>query len=352
MTAEVRRLPKAVFIDPPSRDFLGDRLFDVSDSRLNRDGTLLPYARLKASFDQRGIAVHTADFMFEGRVEASNSHYWSLGIADNYKNISPSSSVELKGFLIMEPPVVAPHLYAMLPELTSAFETVYTHNIIGDGYQLEGVNASRLRQLYWQQPYDDAVERYWNQTDRQNRLVAIAGNHNPGRRRPEFYSRRIEAIAALVHADGIDLFGRGWERWWNRSSAWWPYWRHALSLRKAWRGPSGDKLLTLSAYRFSLCFENMPMAGYLTEKIFDCLYAGTVPVYLGAPDIDELIPAEAFVDMRNFDSYAEMLTFVQGMSHADWEDKRRVGREFLQTKGRALYYDSLLKIFDVEGCAL
>lgn len=41
------------------------------------------------------------------------------------------------------------------------------------------------------------------------------------------------------------------------------------------------------------------MTGYMTKKLFDCLYVGTIPLHLGAPDISSLIPPEAYIDCRN-----------------------------------------------------
>jgi hypothetical protein len=48
------------------------------------------------------------------------------------------------------------------------------------------------------------------------------------------------------------------------------------------------------------------MDGYITEKIFDCLYAGTIPLYLGAPDILKYVPADVFVDCRKYSSWTDM----------------------------------------------
>lgn len=44
-------------------------------------------------------------------------------------------------------------------------------------------------------------------------------------------------------------------------------------------GPAHNKLETLSKYKVSLVIENDP--GFLSEKLFDCLFAGTIPVYVG-----------------------------------------------------------------------
>lgn len=49
------------------------------------------------------------------------------------------------------------------------------------------------------------------------------------------------------------------------------------------REPGGGRQKTklLRSYRFSLAFENSETPDYITEKFFDALMAGAVPVYLG-----------------------------------------------------------------------
>jgi hypothetical protein len=110
-------------------------------------------------------------------------------------------------FVIMEPPVVAPHLYAALPELTAAFDRVYVHNVDGDGYSLDGVQRSKLHKLYWPIPYNDVLEPFWGQKDRARRIVVINGSHNPRSRTREQYSTRIEAMVELSKFGVVDLDG-------------------------------------------------------------------------------------------------------------------------------------------------
>lgn len=50
------------------------------------------------------------------------------------------------------------------------------------------------------------------------------------------------------------------------------------------------KLDVISGYLFYLAFENSNAVDYVSEKMFDGLIAGTVPVYLGAPNIDDYLP--------------------------------------------------------------
>ena len=48
-------------------------------------------------------------------------------------------------------------------------------------------------------------------------------------------------------------------------------------------------------YKFVICFENSKTAGYVTEKIFNVMMAGSVPIYDGAPNIDEYVQPGSYI---------------------------------------------------------
>ena len=187
----MKAVNRTIFIDPSSEHFYENRLFDLKNTFLNRDGTLLPFARLKEHFQNKGIEVHTADYLMRNERLGDVNEYWSLGILDRYEKIRASNSVSLKGFLLLEPPLIAPQMYQALPMISAAFEKVFLHNTIGDGYSLTGVHQRRLHSFKWPQPYDGEVEPYWSNTSRSKKLVVIAGHHHPKWRKPEYYSKRI-----------------------------------------------------------------------------------------------------------------------------------------------------------------
>ncbi|KAF9622541.1 hypothetical protein IFM89_031945 [Coptis chinensis] len=56
-----------------------------------------------------------------------------------------------------------------------------------------------------------------------------------------------------------------------------------------------DKVETLKRYKFSLSFENSNEEDYVTEKFFQSLVAGTVPVVVGAPNIMDFAPSPTSV---------------------------------------------------------
>lgn len=336
---------KTIYVDPSYKAYYEDRLFDPADPVLNRDDTLAPFIRLREALEQQGIVLHTADRLMQQGGQDQPYDYYSLGVLENYEELKGRGNVSLQAFVIFEPPVVAPQLYRALPQLTVAFERVYVHNTEGDGYSLQGVDRSKLRKLYWPQPHKDVLLPFWNQDDRQRRMVMINGNHKPTSFEGELYSKRIEALAALAKFGKVDLYGRGWERWWSRNSLWLPYWRHRGALMSIYKGSCSSKYEVLSRYEFALCFENMVMKGYITEKIFDCLYAGTIPLYLGATDIAELIPEEAYIDCRQFASWEQMQEVLMSMPDEQIQSMKEAGRAFLNSEQGARYYDALLSIF-------
>jgi hypothetical protein len=341
----MNRLSDSIFIDPSYPVFNQDKLFDLSDPVLNRDDQLLPFHRLREDLRARGKAVHTADYLLSRDAGPdAESAYFSLGILDNYQRIAREGRAKLKTFVIMEPPVVAPHLYEALPELTNAFEQVYVHNVDGDGYSLAGVQRDKLKRLYWPLPYGEVLEPYWSQHDRMRRIVVINGSHKPLSFHGEQYSTRIEAMAALAPLGAVDLYGRGWERWWSREARWMPYWRNRGTLMSIYKGACVSKFEVLQRYQFCLCFENMAMNGYITEKLFDCLYAGAIPLYLGAPDILRYVPEDAFIDCRKYRSWDEMWDEVRHMPISRVQAMREAGRQFLGSDRAQAFVDSLVNL--------
>jgi GR25 family glycosyltransferase involved in LPS biosynthesis len=50
-------------------------------------------------------------------------------------------------------------------------------------------------------------------------------------------------------------------------------------------------------YKFILCLENSHDPGYITEKIFNCFYARTIPLYAGSQKILDYIHPESFIHL-------------------------------------------------------
>jgi hypothetical protein len=53
----------------------------------------------------------------------------------------------------------------------------------------------------------------------------------------------------------------------------------------------------LCDYMFSIAIENGQYGTYFTEKLLDCFATGTIPVYLGAPDIGDYFNKDGIIDL-------------------------------------------------------
>lgn len=100
----------------------------------------------------------------------------------------------------------------------------------------------------------------------------------------------------------------------------------------SYKGAIKSKREILQKYKFAICYENVrDIPGYITEKIFDCFFAGCVPVYWGAPNITDHIPADTFIDRRAFKSYEELYNYLKNMSDEDYIDYLDAIKNFIKS---------------------
>jgi len=77
-----------------------------------------------------------------------------------------------------------------------------------------------------------------------------------------------------------------------------------------------EKIPLLAQYKFVLAMENSFVDDYVTEKFYQALIAGSVPIYLGAPNIHEFAPSpNSFIDMRSFETVSQLADYIR---YLDW----------------------------------
>lgn len=330
---------KRIFIDPSYPAYENNKLFDANDSFLNRDDTLAPYIKLKEDLILKSIEVLTYDLAKTfTKDEIKGDGYISFGNLRDKEELK-KSGLKLLAFFLMEPPLIAPKMYEELPYLSNNFEQVFIHNTTGDCYSLEGVNQSRLESLYWPQPYGQVIDKYWSKSSREKKIVVINGNHKPRRlMNKELYSLRIKWAVSLKDYIGIDLFGRGWDKILSRTSLWIVFLFNYFKIQEIYKGPCSSKLALMSAYDFVLCFENLKMNGYITEKIFDCFYSGAIPIYRGGDDINQRIPASCYIDLRKFNDAKELSAYLLALTEEEKNGFRLEAKKFLLGPEGQKYY--------------
>ena len=72
-----------------------------------------------------------------------------------------------------------------------------------------------------------------------------------------------------------------------------------------------QKACVVSEYPFSLVIENSASIDYVTEKLYEPLVLGAIPVYLGAPNVENFVPtSHSIIKMSDFPSLASLARYL------------------------------------------
>ena len=71
-----------------------------------------------------------------------------------------------------------------------------------------------------------------------------------------------------------------------------------------------ELLKVFNQYKFIICFENSNTDGYITEKIFNVFCARSIPIYNGAPNINDYVDKKSYIDF-NVITQEEALNFIK-----------------------------------------
>ena len=92
-------------------------------------------------------------------------------------------------------------------------------------------------------------------------------------------------------------------------------------------------------YKYCIAIENSRAKDYVTEKVYDAFAAGCLPIYLGAPNIQEFIPSmDAIIDYRALGSPEALAVELRRLSANEtaylekfaWQKRPQTwGKEFL-----------------------
>ena len=80
----------------------------------------------------------------------------------------------------------------------------------------------------------------------------------------------------------------------------------------------------LSLYKFTIAFENDIFPGYQTEKLYDAMLAGSIPIYCGDPFIDDVFNSASFVNASDYikRNSSIIVNSLEKYSQPDFKDIR------------------------------
>jgi hypothetical protein len=325
---------KPVALSIRNADVQADRIFDLPADGPVDQAPYTPWRLVREYGRAAGLDLITGDQVAARGIDPRQvtliSYDWPPTT-----DMLVAQGAQLGVLTSLEPPVIAWQLYYKLPELSVRFPDVY----LFAGAAPRVAQGTRFHPLYFPQvrtPHQLNAADVAGWTDWQNRNFLVSINSNKAivrsftrwfdkprevsvkrelasRRYPpigkDLYLERLRAAAHFAARPDFDMVGQGWQR---RHPAV-PSRLHAAVL-PAYRGQVAEKLQTLAGYKFSLCFENSRFAGYVSEKIFDCFFTRTIPIYLGAPDIDRYVPPETFIDLRKFHDYRALEQYLDSLT--------------------------------------
>ena len=282
--------------------------------------------RLKEELERRGHRFHTLDVYKNGEVDyviLQDLSEWYIGVSysplvlakyvlkrkwinDNMLRMIRETSKENRLLIIQEPSVVNPYSY--YKHSHGYFKKILT-------WDDKMVDNDLYYKFFYPQPLPS--KKYEVPYREKKFLTMICGN-KMSNHPLELYSKRKEAIEYLEKTKcEFDLYGFGWDK----------------SINPSYMGKIEHKLDVLSKYKFSICYENMQgVNGYITEKIFDCFFAGTIPVYWGADNICDYIPQGAFVDKREYKKMEDLIEKLHSITYEEYLDYRKCAVDFLKSE--------------------
>ncbi len=316
-------MKKLYFIGP--KFLYKNEIFNLQ-SKQNWDNALYPFYLLKEKFKEKGIELQTYDYYKKGETD------YALLFQDFPKNIDEyiKDHPTAKKFLfIYESPIVRPENQTI--ENYKHFDKVFTWNT-------KLVDNKKIFRLSYARKIPQTLDIAAPKTKLATGAFGYKFQTNP----VELYSERIRAIRWFEanHPNDFDLYGYGWnERYFTGA---FKRLNKFKILKKifaphfpSYKGFVDNKKDVYSNYRFVICYENSMYPDYVTEKILDCLLCGSVPIYLGAPNVTDFIPENAFVDKRKFASYEDLYSFLKNMPEEKYQEYLTAIKNFVE--GEKMY---------------
>lgn len=284
--------------------FKENEIFNRASFR-NRDNCLEPYIKLRQKLLDSGILLDTCDMNQAGGVEI-----------EIHQDVQDQTLAQENYLLLFETPNILP---------ANGLESNWARYNVVLTWRDDLTDGKRFRKLNF--PNHIIVPEIDGWSRRPQFCCIIAGNKSLNKRDSrDLYIERLKDIRWFerIHPTDLDLYGTGWdvpafgntvtEKIMRRLYRAMPS-RTRQNAFPSYKGKLKGKRDALLRTRFSICYENVHgYPGYITEKIFDCFFAGCVPVYWGASNVQNYIPSSCFIDRRLFSDTESVYKFLKSVT--------------------------------------
>ncbi len=189
-----------------------------------------------------------------------------------------------------------------------------------------------LNVLNWPQDLTSYLKTLKTKNDR----VVIVNSNLLSLVKGENYSLRRQALIGIKN---LDLYGYQWNNSFKRKLKIFfiEFKKYAFKVNilsskgiknyfryfNNYLGEVEDKRAVLSMYKFCLVIENS--SDFLSEKIFDALLSGCIPIYIG-PDLNMYeIPSTLYLQARpNIDDIRSKINEVKKINYEEWKENLNI----------------------------
>ena len=286
-----------------SEPYQKNKLFDLDDKVINRDNCMYPFYLLKKEFEINSINLSTQDI---NSLEDAEIVIYN----DMPQELPKTKYINKSYLLIFESELIRSDNWDF--DKHKYFHKIFT-------WKDDIIDNKKYFKFNFSQEIPNKINKNLENKDK---LCTLIAGHKQNKHPLELYSKRIEAIRWFEnnHQNDFDLYGIGWDKF-SSSNKYINYIVYGFKLASlcspkysSYKGKVNNKNNTLEKYKFTICYENgKDISGYITEKIFDCLFAGSIPIYWGANNILEHIPQNCFIDKKLFKNYEDLYHFIINM---------------------------------------
>lgn len=282
-----------------------NKVFDLKNSA-NRDNAWHPFYILKQKFLELNISLSTIDYLHK-----DDTNFGLIYLDIPYGRNKNLNYKEEKYLVLFESELICPDNWNL--RYHEKFQKIFTwHDDFVDNKKYFKINFAH------------EIPQFINKDlSKKEKLCTLIAGNKKVQHPLELYSKRLEAIRWFeqYHPEDFHFYGIGWDEYTHENR----YIRFLFKKSRiakffkprfiSYRGKVKSKKEVLEKYKFAICYENArDIPGYITEKIFDCFFAGCIPIYWGANNIEDHIPQECFIDKRKFETYHKLYSFINNMS--------------------------------------
>jgi hypothetical protein len=316
MVAEERSQTEPVIYIIPPNGYQNEKLFDMSDQIYNRDDCMRPFYVLREALRASGYDLKTTT-LSQGEALKNFAGIIVCGIPSDSQTLKKLARFDRKKVIaiLLEPPAVIEHYYDRS-----------RHTVFGKIYIMfdDWVDNEHYFKLYYPQTtltmINHAVPFH------QKKFCTMIAARKKSSHPLSLYKAREHIIHFFehYHQEDFDLYGHGWN----------------IQEFSSYKGPVISKIDTLKNYKFCICYENMrDTQGYITEKIFDVLIAGCVPIYYGAKNICSYVDPACFIWREDFESDKQLYAFLASITASQYKKYIEAAKIYLQSK-KAYYFST------------